>query len=336
MTRTARPWVNAGLPPDAYDALADGSARVAALVAVARGRRSARGRPPAGRSRRAMGSRPLRAAGARRSAEPRRSRSASAGGRLRVRIDRAVARRPAGRLLHHGAREPEQGAVGAPRHRSRRPIRPTSWRSNVRAGCAAIAATVVRLATSHRCVRAQEIPKRRGFTANFRIFCLASAGLERQNHAFVVEAVVEHMTIMLRGAGSSSSSTASRSPIGASPCWPPKNAPRSVTASSRCSDGRSAPSPPRASVLQRRLALSDRGAFERRHRDSAHRRRRVRLGGEAHVQPQGRLRRERPRIAARAAAVSTPGKSSSSGPGAIDDSASFIIRTTQGPIQFQP
>jgi hypothetical protein len=57
-------------------------------------------------------------------------------------------------------------------------------------------ATVVRLATSHRCVRAQPIPKRRGFTANFRIFCLASAGLERQNHAFVVDAVAEHLKTM--------------------------------------------------------------------------------------------------------------------------------------------
>ncbi len=59
------------------------------------------------------------------------------------------------------------------------------------------AATVVRLATSHRCVRAQPVPKRRGLTANFRIFCLGSAGLERQNHAFVVDAVAEQMTIML-------------------------------------------------------------------------------------------------------------------------------------------
>ena len=58
-------------------------------------------------------------------------------------------------------------------------------------------ATVVRLATAHRCVRAQEIPKQRGLTANFRIFCLVSAGLERQNHGFVVDAVVEHMTTML-------------------------------------------------------------------------------------------------------------------------------------------
>ena len=58
-------------------------------------------------------------------------------------------------------------------------------------------ATIVRLATSHRCVRAQPIPKRRGLTANFRIFCLVSAGLERQNHAFVVDAMAEHIKIML-------------------------------------------------------------------------------------------------------------------------------------------
>jgi hypothetical protein len=56
---------------------------------------------------------------------------------------------------------------------------------------------VVRLATSHRCVRAQEVPKVKGFTASFRIFCLGSAGIERQNHAFVVEAIVEQMRVLL-------------------------------------------------------------------------------------------------------------------------------------------
>jgi hypothetical protein len=58
-------------------------------------------------------------------------------------------------------------------------------------------ATVVRLATSHRCIRVQEIPKRRRLTAHFRIFCLASAGVEQQNHAFLVDAVTEQVTIML-------------------------------------------------------------------------------------------------------------------------------------------
>ena len=55
---------------------------------------------------------------------------------------------------------------------------------------------VVRLATSHRCLRAQPIPKRSGHTANFRIFCLASSAVERQDHAFVVEAMVEQITSM--------------------------------------------------------------------------------------------------------------------------------------------
>jgi hypothetical protein len=59
------------------------------------------------------------------------------------------------------------------------------------------AGATVRLATSHRCVRAQPIPKRRGLTSNFRIFCLASAGLERQNHAFVVDAMAEQMRTLL-------------------------------------------------------------------------------------------------------------------------------------------
>src|SRR5438045_8845846 len=56
---------------------------------------------------------------------------------------------------------------------------------------------VVRLATSHRCVRAQEIPKVRGFTAHFRMFCLAGAGVERGNHAFVVGAIAEQISVMI-------------------------------------------------------------------------------------------------------------------------------------------
>jgi len=57
-------------------------------------------------------------------------------------------------------------------------------------------AAVVRLATSHRCVRAQEIPKVPGFSAHFRMFCLVSAGVERRNHAFVVDAAAEHVLTM--------------------------------------------------------------------------------------------------------------------------------------------
>jgi hypothetical protein len=60
-------------------------------------------------------------------------------------------------------------------------------------------ATPVRLATSHRCVRAQEVPKQSGFTATFRIFCLATTGIEQENHRFVVDAVVEQIKTMLSG-----------------------------------------------------------------------------------------------------------------------------------------
>jgi hypothetical protein len=55
------------------------------------------------------------------------------------------------------------------------------------------ASGIVRLATCHRCVRAQEVPKGAGFAPHFRLFCLATAGRERKNHAFVVEALVEHI-----------------------------------------------------------------------------------------------------------------------------------------------
>jgi hypothetical protein len=58
---------------------------------------------------------------------------------------------------------------------------------------------VVRLATSHRCVRAQEVPKQPGFAAHFRIFCLATAGREQKDYALVQNGVVEHITTMLAG-----------------------------------------------------------------------------------------------------------------------------------------
>lgn len=55
----------------------------------------------------------------------------------------------------------------------------------------------VRLATSHRCVRAQAIPKLPGFAAHFRMFCLASAGHERANRDFLASALVEHINTHL-------------------------------------------------------------------------------------------------------------------------------------------
>jgi hypothetical protein len=48
---------------------------------------------------------------------------------------------------------------------------------------------VVKLATSHRCLRA----KRPGFAQHFRMFCLASAGHEQKDHAFLTGALLEHI-----------------------------------------------------------------------------------------------------------------------------------------------
>ena len=55
----------------------------------------------------------------------------------------------------------------------------------------------VRLATCHRCVRGQEFPKRPGFAQHFRIFCLGTAGRERQDHGFLVDALAEHIATHL-------------------------------------------------------------------------------------------------------------------------------------------
>ncbi len=56
---------------------------------------------------------------------------------------------------------------------------------------------IVRVATSHRCVRAQEVPKLPGFAQHFRMFCLATAGRERPDQALVVDAAIEHVMTML-------------------------------------------------------------------------------------------------------------------------------------------
>src|SRR5688500_9656976 len=52
---------------------------------------------------------------------------------------------------------------------------------------------VVKLATSHRCLRAQPVPKLPGFSQHFRMFCLASAGHEQKDHAFLTGALLEHI-----------------------------------------------------------------------------------------------------------------------------------------------
>lgn len=60
------------------------------------------------------------------------------------------------------------------------------------------ASRIVRLATAQRCVRAQPVPGRPGLAAHFGIFCLGSAGLEREDHGFTVDELVVHLAFYLR------------------------------------------------------------------------------------------------------------------------------------------
>lgn len=55
------------------------------------------------------------------------------------------------------------------------------------------------LATSHRVMRAQPVPRLPGHAQHFRLFALASGGIERQDHAFTVDAVTLHVRTLLAG-----------------------------------------------------------------------------------------------------------------------------------------
>ncbi|HTU61989.1 MAG TPA: hypothetical protein VMF89_26210 [Polyangiales bacterium] len=55
----------------------------------------------------------------------------------------------------------------------------------------------VHLATSQRVVRAQPHPKLPGFAPHFRLFALASGGLEAKDHAFTVDTLTLHIRSML-------------------------------------------------------------------------------------------------------------------------------------------
>jgi hypothetical protein len=52
---------------------------------------------------------------------------------------------------------------------------------------------ILKLTTSHRCVRAQPFPKQPGYAAHFRLFSLATAGHERKDQGLLVEALSEHI-----------------------------------------------------------------------------------------------------------------------------------------------
>jgi hypothetical protein len=58
-------------------------------------------------------------------------------------------------------------------------------------------AATVRLATTHRCVRAQSVPAGRGMAAHFSLFCIATAAHEAPDQAFSAAALAEHMALHL-------------------------------------------------------------------------------------------------------------------------------------------
>jgi hypothetical protein len=53
------------------------------------------------------------------------------------------------------------------------------------------------LATSQRVLRAQPIPNVKGYSRHFRIFVLASGGVEAKDHAFTVDTLVRHVRTIL-------------------------------------------------------------------------------------------------------------------------------------------
>ncbi|MBW8757507.1 MAG: hypothetical protein JF586_07850 [Burkholderiales bacterium] len=55
------------------------------------------------------------------------------------------------------------------------------------------------LATSHRVMRAQPVPRLPGHAQHFRLFALASGGVERQDHGFTVDAITLHVRTLLAG-----------------------------------------------------------------------------------------------------------------------------------------
>lgn len=59
-------------------------------------------------------------------------------------------------------------------------------------------AQIIKLATNHRCVRAQAVPKLPGYAAHFRLFCMTTAGHERKDHGLLVDALAEHIHTHLR------------------------------------------------------------------------------------------------------------------------------------------
>jgi hypothetical protein len=60
-----------------------------------------------------------------------------------------------------------------------------------------VGASPVHLATSQRVIRAQPVPKLPGYAPHFRIFVLASGGIEAKDHAFTAATFERHIRTML-------------------------------------------------------------------------------------------------------------------------------------------
>lgn len=56
----------------------------------------------------------------------------------------------------------------------------------------------VHLATAQRVIRTQPVPRLPGYASHFRIFVLASGGLEHKDHRFTLESLLCHVQTMLR------------------------------------------------------------------------------------------------------------------------------------------
>jgi hypothetical protein len=55
----------------------------------------------------------------------------------------------------------------------------------------------VHLATVQRVIRTQPVPRLPGYASHFRIFVLASGGIERKDHRFTLESLLRHVQAML-------------------------------------------------------------------------------------------------------------------------------------------
>jgi hypothetical protein len=55
----------------------------------------------------------------------------------------------------------------------------------------------IKLATCHRCVRAQPAPKGPGYSQHFRLFCMVTGGRERKDQMFLTDALTEHIVTHL-------------------------------------------------------------------------------------------------------------------------------------------